>query len=76
MVTGGRCGIGATIAIELASEGMSLCSAACDSGKLRDVAESRKNTATTVMPLTPADLPDPDAAGKAFAKCLRTDPQA
>jgi short-subunit dehydrogenase len=73
LVTGGRCGIGATIATELARKAMNLRFAACDSGMLRKVADDRKNTVPIVMPLTPTDLRGPDAAGKVFARVRRLD---
>lgn len=70
LITGASRGIGASIATELAREGMDVCLVARDSAKLAEVAASIAATANVRTAVHAADLTDPAAAGPAVAAAI------
>lgn len=70
LVTGASRGIGASIAAELAREGMDVCLVARDSAKLAEVAASISATANVRTAVHAADLSDPAGADPAVAAAI------
>jgi short-subunit dehydrogenase len=70
LVTGANRGIGASIATELAREGMHLCLVARDRVKLQEVADSLVKTANINVQVLSADLRDPDAPRRPLLRQL------